>query len=78
MVQVVLLEQPALRALAELQPHAASPEPQVLLERPACRALRPVVFRRIQQGKRKVQPGYPQAFRPRLDVGAAFPQNRWP
>lgn len=78
MVPVVSLEQPEPRALAELQPQAVSPEPQVLPERPAWRALRPVVFRRMKQGKRKVQPGYPQAFQPRLDVGAAFPQNRWP
>jgi hypothetical protein len=75
--QVVSLVPQALRASAELQPLAVSPEPLEQAELPACRARRPAVFRPKQKGKRKVQQVYPQAFLPRLGEAAAFPQNRW-
>lgn len=61
-------------ASAELQPLAVSREQAEL---PACQESHPAVFRPKQKGKRKVQQEYPQAFLPRLDEAAAFPQNRW-
>ena len=70
-------ELPAPRASEELPLPAVLRE---LLERQAPRAYRasrPAVFRPKQKGKRKVQQEYPQAFLPRLDEAAAFPQNRW-
>jgi hypothetical protein len=66
----------ALRALAELQPLAVSPEPREQAEPQACRARRPAVFRPKQQGKLTVQQE-PRAFLPQADEAAAFPQNRW-
>jgi hypothetical protein len=74
--QVVSLVPQALRASAELQPLAVSPEPLEQAELPACRARRPAVFRPKQKGKRKVQQE-PRAFLPQVDEAAAFPQNRW-
>jgi hypothetical protein len=59
------------------QPLVVLPEPREQAEPQACRARRPAVFRPKQKGKRKVQQMYPQAFLPRLDEAAAFPQNRW-
>jgi hypothetical protein len=64
-------------ASAELQPLPVSLEPREQAELPACRASHPAVFRPKQNGKRKVQQVYPQAFLPRLGEAAAFPQNRW-
>jgi len=64
-------------ASAELQLLAVSLEPREQAEEPACRASHPAVFRPKQMGKRKVQQVYPQAFLPRPDEAAAFPQNRW-
>jgi hypothetical protein len=64
-------------ASAELQPPAVLLEPREQAELPACQAPHPAVFRPKQKGKRKVQQVYPQAFLPRLDEAAAFPQNRW-
>ena len=65
-------------ASAELQPPlAVSLEPRGQAVLPACRASHPAVFRPKQKGKRMVQQVYPQAFLPRLDEAAAFPQNRW-
>jgi hypothetical protein len=64
-------------ASEELQPLAVSPEPQELAELPAGQASHPAVSRPKQKVKRKAQQVYPQAFLPRLDEAAAFPQNRW-
>ena len=64
-------------AWAELQPLAVSREQREQAELPACQESHPTVFRPKQKGKRKVQQEYPQAFLPRLDEAAAFPQNRW-
>ena len=63
-------------ASAALLPLAVSPLPREPKEPPAYPVSRPMAFRPKQKGKQKVQE-YPQAFRPRLDEAAAFPQNRW-
>ena len=77
MARSVSLEPP--EPLASVAPHppAVSLEPREQAEPQACRARRQAVFRPKQKGKRKVQQVYPQAFLPRLDEAAAFPQNRW-
>ena len=67
----------ARQALQALRLPVVLLEPRARRESPAYRASRPAVFHPKQKGKQKVQQEYPQAFLPRLDEAAAFPQNRW-
>jgi hypothetical protein len=68
---------PARPASEEPRLPVVSPESLEQQVPQASQAFRPVEFRPKQKGKQKVQPEYPQGFRPRLDEAAAFPQNRW-